>query len=226
MPRIGWLAGLLTIGAGVAQAQGAMVAVAGRVTLLERSNKPSRDLGNTVVWLESTAPQQVTPGRFDVVISDKTYVPRVLVLPAGSTLRFPNHDPFNHNVFSVSDSNAFDLGLFGRGEAKQTVLRHPGLVRIFCNVHPRMVAYAVVTGSPHAALAGSDGSFRLEGIAPGRYRLHLWHERVPGDTAQGIVVPPAGLMNLAFTLDARGYRWQQHKNKTGQDYTSSGRERY
>ena len=225
MRGIGWLAGLLTIGAGVAGAQGAVVAVAGRVTLLERSTKPSRDLGNTVVWLEGTVPR-VTPGRFDVVISDKTYVPRVLLVPAGSTVAFPNRDPFNHNVFSVSDSNTFDLGLFGRGEAKQTVLRHPGLVRIFCNVHPRMVAYAMVNRSPHAALAGSDGSFRLDGVAPGRYRLHLWHERVPGDTALDIVVPPAGVANLAVTLDARGYRWQQHKNKTGQDYTSSGRERY
>jgi len=225
MRGIAWLAGLLTIFAGIAEAQGAAVAVSGRVTLLERSNKPSRDLGNTVVWLEGTAPR-VTPGRFDVVISEKTYVPRVLVVPAGSTVAFPNHDPFSHNVFSVSDSNAFDLGLFARGETKQTALRHAGLVRIFCNVHPRMVAYAVVTRSPHAALAGSDGSFRLDGVAPGRYRLHLWHERVPGDTAQEIVVPAAGLANLAFTLDARGYRWQQHKNKTGQDYTTSGRERY
>lgn len=223
MRAISWLAGLLTIG-GVAEAQSAVVA--GRVTLLERSSRPSRDLGNTVVWLEGGAASRVTPGRHDVVISEKTYVPRVLLVPAGSTVGFPNRDPFNHNVFSVSDSNAFDLGLFGRGETKQTVLRHPGLVRIFCNVHPRMIAYAMVTRSPHAVLAGSDGSFRLDGVAPGRYRIHLWHERVPGDTAQDIVVPPAGLANLAFTLDARGYRWQQHKNKTGQDYTSSGRERY
>lgn len=224
MRGVGWLAGLVAMGAGVAWAQG--TAVSGRVTLLEKSNKPSRDLGNTVVWLEAPAPPRLATGRFDVVISDKTYIPRVLVVPVGSTVRFPNHDPFNHNVFSVSDSNAFDLGLFGRGETKQAVLRYPGLVRVFCNVHPRMVAYAVVTRGPHAVLAGSDGSFRMDGVAPGRYRLHLWHERVPGDTAQDIVVPPAGLANLTFTLDARGYRWQQHKNKTGQDYATSGRERY
>jgi plastocyanin len=224
MRGVGWVVGLLVLGVGVARTQG--VAVAGRVTLLERSNKPPRDLGNTVVWLEGTAPSRVTPGRFDVVISDKTYVPRVLLVPAGSTVAFPNRDPFNHNVFSVSDSNTFDLGLFGRGETKQTVLRHPGLVRIYCNVHPRMVAYAMVTRSPHAVLAGSDGSFRLEGITPGRYRLHLWHERVPGDTAQDVVVAAGGLASLSFSLDARGYRWQQHKNKTGQDYTTSGRERY
>jgi plastocyanin len=223
MRCIAWLTGLVTLGTGLAAAQGA--AVSGRVTLLERSNRPSRDLGNTVVWLEGTTPA-VTPGRFDVVIAEKVYVPRVLVMPAGSTVRFPNRDPFSHNVFSSSDSNAFDLGLFGRGETRAATLRYPGLVRIFCNVHPRMVAYAVVTGSALAALAGSDGSFRLEGVAPGRYRLHIWHERVPRDTVQDIAVPAGGLTGLAFTLDARGYRWQQHKNKHGQDYLTSGRERY
>ena len=223
MRGFAWLSCLVTLGAGIAAAQDAVVA--GRVTLLERSNRPSRDLGNTVVWLEGTA-SAVPPGRADVVISEKIYVPRVLVVPAGSTVRFPNRDPFSHNVFSSSDSNAFDLGLFARGETKEAVLRYPGLVRIFCNVHPRMVAYAIVTRSPHAALAGSDGSFRLAGVAPGRYRLRIWHERVPRDTAQEIVVPAAGLTGLAFTLDARGYRWQQHKNKNGQDYTTSARERY
>ena len=222
MREIGVLSGLVAALATAATAQGATVA--GRVTLLERDNKPSRDLGNTVVWLEGAGPA-AAPARLDVAIADKVYVPRVLIAHPGSPVRFANRDPFNHNVFSVSDSNTFDLGLFGRSEARQATLRSAGLVRIFCNVHPRMVAYALVTRSPHAALAGGDGSFRLEGVAPGRYRLHLWHERVPGDTAQEVVVPVGGVTGLAFTLDARGYRWQQHKNKTGRDYTG-GRERY
>jgi plastocyanin len=199
--------------------------VAGRISMQERNNRPSRDLGNTVVWLEGAGPA-AAPTRLDVFISDKIYVPRVLIVPVGSTVRFPNRDPLNHNVFSVSDPNAFDLGLFGRGETKQVVLRHPGLVRIFCNVHPRMVAYAQVVENAHAALAGGDGTFRLDGVAPGRWVLHVWHERVAGETVQEIVVPAAGLTDLQVNLDARGYRWQQHKNKDGRDYATSARERY
>ncbi len=150
MRRVGLTAGFLCVAAATAAAQGA--AVVGRIAMLEKDNRPSRDLGNTVVWLEGTGPAPA-PARLDVFISDKIYVPRVLVVPVGSTVRFPNRDPLNHNVFSVSDSNAFDLGLFGRGETKQVTLRHPGLVRIFCNVHPRMVAYAQVVATVHAALA-------------------------------------------------------------------------
>ncbi len=217
------LMGLLLLHAAQAAAQG--VTVAGRIRLLEKDNRPSRDLGNAVVWLEGAGPA-AAPGRFDVVIADKVYIPRVLVVPVGSTVRFPNRDPFNHNVFSASDSTVFDLGLFSRGETRQTVLRHPGLVRIFCNVHPRMISYVWVVASQHAVQASGDGSFRLDGVAPGRYRIHLWHERVPGDTAQEIVVPARGVTDLAFALDARGYRWQQHKNKQGRDYVTSARERY
>ena len=120
--------------------------MAGRVTILERDNKPSPDLGGAVIYLEgpgATAP----PGTFDIAINDKIYVPHVLVVPVGSTVRFPNHDPFNHNVFSPSEPNQFDLGLFGRNEVKSRALAQPGLVRVYCNVHPRMVAYVYVAAN-------------------------------------------------------------------------------
>ena len=74
----------------------------------------------------------------------KEFSPHVLVIPAGSTVSFPNHDPFNHNVFSVSEPNQFDLGLYGRGEAKGYTFTSPGLVRVFCNIHPRMVAFVLL----------------------------------------------------------------------------------
>ena len=199
--------------------------VAGRITIKEKDNKPARDLGNAVVWLEGPGPA-APADTFDILIADKIYVPRVLVVPAGSTVRFPNRDPFNHNVF-FTDSAAIDLGLYGRGQSREHVFRRGGLVRVFCNVHPRMVAYVVVAPSRNVAQAGADGGFRLEGVAPGRYRLRVWHERVAGDSARAVTVPAAGLGALQVTLDASGYRWQQHKNKTGQDYGAGGRrERY
>jgi plastocyanin len=198
--------------------------VAGRVAVMEKDNKRARDLGDAVLYLEG-AGGAPPPGTFDVAIDEKVYVPRVLVVPVGSTVRFPNHDPFRHNVFSVSEPNQFDLGLYGRNEAKSQTFERPGLVRVFCNVHPRMVAYILVMGTPLYAQPAADGSFVIAGVAPGRYRLHAWHERVATEAVQEVAVAGAGVADLAITLDASGYRWQQHKNKLGQDY-SSGRERY
>jgi plastocyanin len=200
--------------------------VTGRVVILEKDNGPSPDLGDAVVYLEGhgiTAPTV----RFDITISDKTFSPHVLVVPIGSTIAFPNHDPFDHNVFSVSDSNSFDLGLYGRGEGKTVVFKHPGLVRVFCNVHPRMVALVQVMATHHFAQPGADGQFTVTGVEPGAYRLHVWHERAPTEVVKDVTVGPSGLTDLVITLNARGFRPQPHKNKFGKDYpTNAGRERY
>src|SRR6266516_2535048 len=120
--------------------------VAGRIVILEKDNKPSPDLSDAVLYLETPAAVTTAarPVTVEIAITDKTYAPHVVVVPVGSTVRFPNHDPFNHNVFSVSEPNSFDLGLYGRGEAKSYMFTHAGLVRVYCNVHPRMVAYVLV----------------------------------------------------------------------------------
>ncbi len=214
----------MTVGVLPAAAQGAPVR--GRIVILEKDNKPSTDLGDAVVFLEGLG-DPAPAARFDVTISDKTFAPHVLVVPVGSTVAFPNHDPFDHNVFSVSEGNSFDLGLYGRGEGKSVTLQHPGLVRVFCNVHPRMVALVLVMGTHHYAQPGADGSFTINGVGPGSYRLHVWHERAPTEVVKEVTVGAAGVSDLVVTLNARGFRWQPHKNKFGKDYpTNAGRERY
>ena len=202
--------------------------VAGRIVILEKDNKPSPDLSDAVLYLE--APAAVTtaarPVTVEIAITDKTYAPHVVVVPLGSTVRFPNHDPFNHNVFSVSEPNSFDLGLYGRGEAKSYTFAHPGLVRVYCNVHPRMVAYVLVMENRYYAQPGSDGSFAIDNVPAGRYRLHVWHERIPSEVIKDVSAAD-GQPDLQIALNARGYKWEPHRNKYGRNYpTNAGRERY
>jgi plastocyanin len=200
--------------------------VTGRITILEKRNKPSPDLGAAVVYLEGTGPA-AAPAAFDITINDKVYRPRVVVVPVGSTVRFPNTDPFDHNVFSASEPNQFDLGLYGRGAAKSHTFTSPGLVRVYCNVHPKMVAYVVVTANRYYAQPGGDGSFTIDNVAPGRYRMHTWHERISAEIVKDLIVASSGLGDLRVALDARGYKWRPHKNKDGQEYqTNAGYERY
>jgi plastocyanin len=210
-------------GTGAAQT---LARVTGRITMLERDKRTSGDLSDAVLWLESGAGTLAEARTFDITINDKVYTPRVVVAPVGSTARFPNHDPFNHNVFSVSEPNGFDLGLFGRNDSRSKTFTGPGLVRVYCNIHPRMVAYVVLVSNRHYTQPANDGSFAITDVPPGRYKLNVWHERIPTVVVQDVVVA-ANTPPVQVQLDARKYRWQQHRNKFGKTYpTNAGRERY
>lgn len=195
--------------------------VGGRVTMLEKGDHPG-DVGQAVVWLATPKPVAVLPVHAEMGTTGKELSPHVLVVPVGSTISFPNHDPFNHNVFSLSEENPFDLGLYGRGEGRSVKFARPGIVRVYCNVHAQMSAIVVVRDNPYVTQPESDGSFSLASVPAGSYQLHVWHERAPEVTRQ-VQVPPAGIWNLAVELDARGYRFKPHLNKFGQPYPQQGR---
>jgi plastocyanin len=190
--------------------------------VLDRGDHPADDVGQAVAWLETQQAIPVTPTTAQIGTEKKEFSPHVLVIPVGSTVSFPNHDPFNHNVFSLSEEAPFDLGLYSRGQARSVVFARPGVVRVYCNVHAQMSALIVVRDNPYFTQPGSDGSFSIGGVAPGRYVLHVWHERA-AEVTQTIQVPSSGLGGLTIQLDARGYRFRPHLNKDGKPYRQQGR---
>jgi hypothetical protein len=53
----------------------------------------------------------------------------------------------------------------------------------------------------------------------------VWHERIPSEVVKDVSAAEAE--DLQIALNARGYRWQPHRNKYGRNYpTNAGRERY
>ena len=195
------------------------------MTIAEAGGKAASDVGNAVVYLEGRAPRG-NPVHAEMTLDGRSFLPRVTVVPVGSTVVFPNRDPFNHNVFSLSEGNGFDLGLYGRGQKEEHRFRRAGVVTVYCNIHPKMVGFILVRDNAYFTQPGADGSFTIPDVAPGTYTLHLWFERA-SEATQEIVVPDGGLAGLDLTLDASGYRYVQHKNKYGQEYGSgAARERY
>jgi plastocyanin len=193
--------------------------------LLERDDKPAKDLAQAVVWLEPVQRGAgiASPETLRVVTADKEFRPRVTVVGVGATVTFPNNDPFDHNVFSLSQEAPFDLGLYGRGQSKSVQLSRPGIIRVYCNVHPQMSAFILVRDTPWYATPRADGSFAIGGVPPGDYVLRAWHERAGPFGARPLVVGAAGVTALDLRLDARGYKFVQHLNKFGQPYARRGR---
>jgi Plastocyanin len=157
----------LAISAGKVPLSAQGVTVTGQVTLLDNSDRPS-DVGQAVLWLTGNQVPAGAPTTVEIATEDKQFVPRLIVVPRGSTVAFPNHDPFNHNVFSVSPEGPFDLGLYGRGTAKSVRFDRAGVIKVYCNVHASMRGLVVVQETSLYAQPGADGTFRMTGVPPGR----------------------------------------------------------
>ena len=217
------MATLTVLCAAVAGAQVAStVSVSGQVAILERPGETTEDLGNVVVFLEPMGASARPQGPTNTVIAldKRQFSPRVRVITEGSKIEFPNQDPFSHNVFSKVNGG-FDTQTYGRGKTRDHTFTTAGVYTLYCNVHPRMTAFVIALNTPHFTQAANDGRFTLEAVPPGQYKLHVWHDRTT-EVVKTLTVPAQGLRNLREALDARGYKYVQHKNKLGQVYAASG----
>jgi plastocyanin len=195
--------------------------VRGWLELVEKGGKRGSDLADAVVWVEGP---RATPGRASatIVMKNKTFVPRVVVVPAGGSVEFPNQDPVLHNVFSVSGDNRFDLDLYKKPRSGRWTFLHPGLVRVYCNIHPQMSAFVLVRDNPFWARPGADGRFEIRDVPPGDWVLKAWHER-SGESSRPVAVAEGGAAEVALTLDASRWKRAPHKNKFGRDYEAGPR---
>ena len=205
------------------QTLGAQGAVAGQVTIQERPGETTEDLANTVVYLEPAggARPRIAPTNATITLTGRQFSPRVRVVTEGSKIAFPNQDPFNHNAFSKAPQGPFDTDSYGKGKTKDNVFKSPGVYPIYCNVHPRMTAFVIAVATPYFTQAGADGRFAVERVAAGKYTVHIWHDR-GGEQTADLTVPATGVSGLKYELDARGYKYVQHKNKFGKDYENAG----
>jgi plastocyanin len=193
--------------------------VRGRVEMLEKKGRKARDLSEVVVWVEGP---QVTPEpkRATIRMTKKRFEPHLVVVPVGGSVAFPNMDPILHNAFSVSGKNRFDLQLYRKPQSRAKTFEHPGIVRVYCNIHPQMSAFVVVRDNPFWAQASRDGRFSITDVPPGDWVVKAWHPRAR-EISQKARVTEEGVLDVALTLDASRFRRVPHKNKHGKKYKKS-----
>ncbi len=132
----------------------------------------------TVVFIDGpVAGAPAWPKPLPAVINQKglRFSPSLLVIPKGTSISFPNEDNEFHNVFSYSKAKRFDLGRYPKGESKSVVFDKPGIVKIYCEIHPWMRAAILVLETPCYSIVSGDGSFTIEGIPVGHYELVVWN---------------------------------------------------
>ncbi len=217
VPRIPSLFFVCVLGATAAAAG----TVTGTVELLDKGGRPVQDLSDVIVYIDGPKAKG-KPARAAVTMKGKEFRPRVVAVPQGGTVDFPNEDPVFHNVFSVSGANRFDLDLYKRPKTGSWTFVAPGVARVYCNIHPQMSAVVLVRDNPYFASVASDGSFTIENVPAGRWQLKAWQERAR-EAVQEIVVGADNRVTAQLTLDASQWKRVQHKNKFGKDYKTDER---
>jgi len=184
-----------------------------------------KDYTGVVLWLEPAdrpAPVPPAPKRAQMVQRDKRFTPHVIAIPVGSSVDFPNYDPIFHNAFSNFSGMPFDVGLYPPGKNKIVVFRQPGIVRVFCNIHPTMSAIIAVLSTPWYVVTPVSGKFSVEGVPPGDYQLHIFHERAVPENLRAlerrITVPEGGLPLPLISISETGFIPGPHLNKFGKEY--------
>jgi plastocyanin len=191
--------------------------VGGRVEVVDKGGRV-RDASEAIVYVDGIKGRH-RPGKATMVMKGKEFRPHSLAILAGGSVEFPNEDPILHNAFSVSGQNRFDLELYKRPNSRSWTFHHPGIVRVYCNIHPQMSAVVLVRDNPFFTKANADGSFVIEGVPGGRVALKAWHERA-GEASVEIAVPAEGRVEAQLRLDASGFKRVPHKNKFGKEYSA------
>jgi plastocyanin len=229
------LAGLILFFVSAGLASGQSFGVTGHIEI-HRTNPDSRQgASQAVVWL---SPLNSTPAstpltnktQFVLAQKDKQFYPHLLVVPVGSSVEFPNLDPFFHNVFSLFNGKRFDLGLYEGHTHRSVQFDREGVSFIFCNIHPDMGAVVISLSTPYYAVSLPDGSFQLSGVPAGRYRLNVWAENATAERLAALTriveVGPQQLQLGTIHLEISGNTMAHHLNKYGEGYKPLPRESY
>lgn len=164
-----------------------VISIQGKLELVA-AQKQTVDAGEIadglVYFLPKAGSPKPKPGYFTIRTHSKGFSPSLLVVPAGSTIAFPNRDSVLHNVFSRTPGATFDLGNYGPGQTRQQVFTKPGLITVNCSVHHMMRATVVVMATPYYTRPDRNGRFELTDLPPGAGTLVYWHPRSAAATTQ------------------------------------------
>jgi plastocyanin len=188
------------------------------VVALEKDGSPKTDRSQIVVSLEGVPgpSPDLDKLRRSIRQQDQTFFPDLTVIVKGASIDFPNEDRVFHNVFSLSEAAKFDLGLYKQGESKSITFRRTGVVDLYCNIHPEMVAKILVVDSPYYAVTGPDGRFRIDGVPAGVYPVVAWQAR--GAPFRGEVTVSAGGSAALEIKLTEGPLVKTHLRKDGTPY--------
>lgn len=224
-----WIILMLGFGAPPTFAQSTvMVHITVTPTAASRAKKAALpDSSNVAAWLvpiDKSAPTAASSTRAEAIIiqKNKTFEPHMTVVQVGSSIAFPNEDPFFHDVFSLYNGKRFNLGLYEAGSTRTQRFDRPGVSYLFCNIHENMSAIVIAVETPYYGVSDRSGQVEIPGVPDGRYTFHAFYERSTADELKSlertVTISAASRTIDGVQIAESSGVTLAHKNKYGEDY--------
>lgn len=212
-------------------AQGAVTIHVNVIAPVSAKNKKAAppDSSNVAAWLvpldasaSASSAASSTKAEALIIQKNKTFEPHVTVVQAGSSIAFPNEDPFFHNVFSLYNGKRFDLGLYEAGTTRTLRFDKLGVSYLFCNIHENMSAVVIAVDTPYYGVSDQSGTIEIKDVPNGRYGFHAFYERSTADQLKNlertVTISPASRSMDDVQVPVSPEVTLTHKNKYGEDY--------
>lgn len=172
-----------------------------------------RPVSDAVVSVRPAGGIPTGPIRFPwpttMIQQNVAFVPHVLVVPVGATVRFPNKDKVRHHVYSFSRPAKFEIKLFGQDETRSYTFKTAGAVALGCNIHDQMTGFIKVVDTPFATKSDTAGAARIAGMATGTAKVTIWHPLLrtkDNELVLNIPIPGSGAASKTVPLTLRSAR--------------------
>jgi plastocyanin len=155
-----------------------------------------------VIYIQQVSGAAPAPKSVDMDQKQFQFIPHVLPIVAGNTVKFLNSDPTPHNVFSP-DYEKYNLGTWPQGQTKEHAFtkcaKPPCVYTQLCRVHPEMEGFVVVLQNPYFAVTDKTGQFEIQNVPPGSYTLAVWHAKLKAQP-KPVTVEDAKSVTVDFVL--------------------------
>jgi plastocyanin len=140
--------------------------------------QPAKYLDETVIYLKAV-PGTYKPQTHAMDQQGMQFMPHILIVTQGDTVKFLNHDNVAHNVYTP-DNEGYNLGSFKQNEDRSYTFAKAGVYSQLCSVHPEMLGFVFVNQNPYVAVVDKKGAYVIKDVPPGTYQIAVWNSKLKG----------------------------------------------
>jgi hypothetical protein len=162
-------------------------------------------VGGAIVWITDIRSGKAFPleRRFDLANANCVLDPFVQVMSTNGTLNVSNDDRTVHTNRLINVGTGQVIGIAPFNDDGEVVpldqFREPAEIEVVSDRHPWAHAWIALLDHPYYSQTAANGTFSIDGIPPGRYRVRAWHPSL-GFSDDSVTVARGQLSSVAFRI--------------------------